>query len=222
MNKFEKYQNKVINEFLNKGWDTTKLNRTIKTESQYKKYVELVKKERYYNKDRQKVIEESKKLKSRFEESRKKFNKRRAFEFGMDNLNSKTEATAFSQIVEQYDLRKSDFTDIKKMKELASKKIMDAIKSERTLDSGKKVKGLLVRFYEEEFMKKHIEELERLTQTDSNIFSNMFKLENIFLESIVEHYKEARDSTDYFEPSEEFYDELGAGLVRKYKKVWRK
>lgn len=221
MKKYIKYQQKVINEFIQKGWDTTKLNRDIKNERQYKNYVELVKKERYYNKDREKVEQEYKKIQERFKESSKKFNKNRAFVYGMDKLGSKTEATAFSQIVEKYGLTKKEFTNMEKMRKLASEKIMDAIKSERTLDSGKTAKGFLVRFYEEDFMVKHIEKLDKMTKTDKNIFSNMFKLEQIFLDSIIEHYKEQKDSTDYFEPSDEFYDELGAGLVRKYKKVWR-
>lgn len=222
MKKYIKYQQKVINEFIQKGWDTTNLNRVIKTDKQYKKYVELVKKERNYNKERQKIEKDYKKIQERLEKNKIKFNRDRAFLYGLDVLDSKTEATAFAQIVEKFKLTKKDWTDMEKMKKLASDKIMDAIKSERTLDSGRTVKGFLVRFYEEDFMKPHIDELEKMTKTDKNIFSNMFKLEQIFLDSIVEHYKESKDSTDYFEPSEEFYDELGASLVRKYKKVWRK
>lgn len=230
MTKKERYVKKVFNEFIEKGWDTTKLlgrmkfSNVINNDKHFDKFKNNVKKERKYNKEREQIHKEYKTLQNRFEKNKDMQNEKIYQKLLNEGLKPR-EARQLLSIKINEDLPKSYILDKDIRGKLLSKKLLGALTDELEINfKGKGIRNIkapLNRFYGEPRLRDKFAELEELSSKDKHQLRNINILMDKFMGDIIPQAYGDRKGTsvEFKAPTISFYMGLLDKLIHEYKTI---
>lgn len=232
VNQNVRYFNKVKQEFENKGWDFSKvLGRAnpftlVKNPRSMANFKERVKKERAYNKEREKIEKEAQKIWSRIKAKgvKKKEKKKIDTVQALKALGySKRSINKLLDMQRKYHLSLSDLIDEKKVSRILSREMISSLTDEIEVErqgTKKKIKGAFSRFSEIPRVKERLEKLEEMVQKDPKALHHVeFVLQRFLNETLLQRYEEFRQKHGrYITPPEQFYVDLVDDLLHMYSK----
>ena len=234
VNQNVRYFNKVKKEFESKGWDFSKvLGRAnpftlVKNTRSMANFKERVKKERAYNKEREKIEKEAQKIWSRI---RAKGAKRKKPIGGKIDIVKELKKQGYSKrsinklidLMRKYDLKEYELLDKDKVSKTVAKNMIESLinEFEYEQDGAKKTKrGALSRFSEIPRIKEKLKQLEEMIKSDpKSIHHTEYILQRFLNEQIPLRYNEFKEKHGrYITPPEQFYVDIVDDLLTMYSK----
>ena len=234
VNQNVRYFNKVKQEFENKGWDFSKvLGRAnpftlVKNPRSMANFKERVKKERAYNKERERIEKEAQKIWSRI---KAKGAKRKRPTGGKIDIIKELKNQGYSKrsinklidLMRKYDLKEYQLLDKDKVGKIVAKNLIESLINEFDFEQDgvkKTKKGALSRFSEIPRIKEKLKELEEMVKKDKKALHHTeFVLQRFLNEQIPLRYNEFKEKHGrYITPPEQFYVDIVDDLLHMYSK----
>lgn len=227
-----RYFNKVKKEFESKGWDFSKvLGRAnpftlVKNARSMSNFKERVKKERAYNKEREKIEKEAQKIWSRIKakgakrKAKKEINIIQALK---EQGYSKRSINKLLDMQKRLGLSNTDLLNKKVVGRNVAKNMVESLinEFEYEQDGVKKTKrGALSRFSEIPRIKEKLKQLEEMVKNDpKSIHHTEYILQRFLNEQIPMRYNEFKEKHGrYITPPEQFYVDIVDDLLAMYSK----
>lgn len=229
-NKKERYVKKIIKEFTSKGWDTSSLmgrmkyENIINSESHYNKFKANVRKSRAYNREREQIKKEYTQIQKKFARNVNERNQRTYTKLLKQGLSPREARQTIMSAIEQ-NIPSGSILEKDIRGKVFQNKLISSLQHELELKwsdgSLKKIKGPFNRFYQEPFLKKHFQELERLAAKDPQQIRHMNILLDKFMGTIIPQAYGDRKGTsvEFKSPTSEFYMGLLDKLIYEYKVI---
>lgn len=232
INQNVRYFNKVKQEFESKGWDFSKvLGRSnpftlVKNERSMARFKERVRKERSYNKEREKIEKEAQKIWSRIRakgatrKAKKEKNIRQELK---EQGYSKRSINKLLDMQQELGLSNNDLLNKNKVSSKVAKNLIESLVNEfEVTRNGKtqKIRGALSRFSEIPRIKEKLKQLEEMVKKDKKaLHHSEFVLQRFLNEQIPLRYNEFKEKHGrYITPPEQFYVDIVDDLLHMYSK----
>lgn len=232
MNKNIKYFNKIKKEFEGKGWDFSKvLGRSnpfniVKNNQSMERFKKRVAKERAYNKEREKIEKEYKKIWSRIKTQGVKYKNNKT-----KNIRQQLKSQGYSKrsinkildLQKEFNLSDNQILNKSKINDTMGKKMIYSLINEIEVTKGgenKKIKGAFTRFSGIPRIKERLDRLQEMVRNDEQALHHSEHILQRFLdETLLQRYEEFRQKHGrYITPPEKFYVGLVDDLLSMYSK----
>lgn len=230
----EKYAEKIIKEFIEKGFDLEKafgkrgsVNSVTKSESKFNDFKRKVRETRSYYKERETIKKEREAYKERVSQNTEELKKKALVKiYGKDGINNGTIKQIWSK-QGQYGL--SSLSDFK-----SKSKIQNAIVSEfknifedevSEQGNGKKTGAFFKHSAEERYVQPHLQELYNLAKNDLNAVKNLNETYNYIYQKIIPMKYESVEGNapeynhDTKRADRRFWEDVSKKVLEHYKSL---